>query len=440
MEKNIKTSRNPFLLFLPFLIILIIYVVLNPTHGNKGDEARYLEYAHNLLHGFYSPPPPHINLTNGPGYPIILMPFLGLGLPLITITIMNAVFYYLSIVFLFKALQKIVSEKITLFFSFFWACYYIAYQNLPFTHTETFTYLLISLLIFLLLKAFEAGDPRVTRKYIFLSGFIMGYIVLTKIAFVYVLLAMFLGSAVLFLINRKNINFRRGFFITLIGLATFIPYSIYTYHLTDRMFYWNTNTGVSMYWSTSTFPEEYGDWKQDLTEGTVEQGNFNIPGADDSLVAHHQKDYDRIFHGKGFTQEGLEQDDAFRKIAMDNIKAHPLKYIQNCVYNVGRLIFHYPFSQAVQRPKVLLVLPLNGIVFTLIIFCLIPTLMNWRKIPFSLRFLLVFTFLYLGLSSMVTAYVRMFTIIVPVLLFWFAVILQKTVKVKFNFRNDEPVK
>jgi hypothetical protein len=433
MIKNIKITNNPYLLFLPFLILFIIYVVIFPTNGQQGDEGRYLMFAQNLLHGYYSPPPPNINLTNGPGYPIILMPFMGLGLPLISITILNAIFYYLSIIFLFKALQQIVSPRITLIFSLFWACYYVAYQNIPFTHTETFTYLLISILIFSLIKAFKPGISREIKKFIFLSGFVIGYIVLTKIAFIYVLFVMLVGSGLLWIINRTAINYRKGIIIMLIGFATIMPYMIYTYHLTGRMFYWHTGSGAALYWSSSPFKDEYGDWKQDLKEGTIDMGNYNIPGAGDSLIAHHQKDYDEIFNGKGFTSEGMAQDDAFKKIAINNIKSHPLKYLQNCVYNAGRLIFHYPFSQAVQRPKVLLVFPINGIILTLMLFCLIPTFKNWRKLIFPLKFMLVFTLLYLGLSTLVTALVRMFTIIVPILIFWFAYIFQKTVRINFKF-------
>ena len=124
--KSIKITRNPYLLFLPFLIVLIIFAILNPT-GGYGDEYRYLMFANNLVHGFYSPPPPNVTLTNGPGYPIILMPFVALDLPLIYITLLNPFFYYFSIIFLYKALQKVVSYKITLIFSFFWVCYYIVY-------------------------------------------------------------------------------------------------------------------------------------------------------------------------------------------------------------------------------------------------------------------------------------------------------------------------
>ena len=375
--KKYKRISNPFILFLPFLLLFIAYVLIFPTNGHEGDEARYLMFANNLVHGFYSPPPPDINLTNGPGHPIILMPFIALGLPLVTITIMNAVFYYLSIIFLFKALKKIVSFRITLIFSFFWACYYVAYQNMPFTHTETFTYLLISLLIFFLVESFKNEDSRKKRNYSLLSGFILGYIVLTKVAFGYVLLFMLGGSVLLWLIDRKSLNYRKGLVIMLVSLATIMPYMIYTYHLTGRIFYWSTTSGNVLYWASTPYSDEYGDFKLTLDRVPVDMGNFNIPGAGDSLKAHHQKDYEEIYKYKG-----LEQDDAFKRIALRNIKSHPLKYLENCIYNVGRLIFHYPFSEAVQRPKVLLVFPINGIVFTLMLFCLIPTFKNWRRIPF----------------------------------------------------------
>ncbi|MDQ2719850.1 MAG: glycosyltransferase family 39 protein [Bacteroidota bacterium] len=434
MLKNFKITRNPYLLFFPFLVILIIYVLSKPSTG-EGDEARYLMFAHNLTHGFYSPPIPDINLTNGPGYPIILMPFVAMGAPLIVMTLLNAFFYYFSIIFLYKALQEIVSYKVTLIFSFFWACYYIAYQNITGVMTEPFTYLLISILVFSLIKAFKSENFNGGKRYIVLAGFILGYIVLTKIAFMYVLIAMILGSSLFWLFHREVTNYKKGSIVSLIGLATVLPYMIYAYHLTGRMFYWNTNTGASMYWSSNPFPDEYGDWKQDLKQGTVDFGNYNIPGSGDSLIAHHQRDYEVVFHSKDFTQSGMAPDDAFKKITMDNIKNHPLKYLQNCVYNAGRLMFHYPFSYAVQRPKVLLVFPVQGIIFTLILFCLIPTLINWRKLIYPLKFMLFLTLLYLGLSTMVTAYVRMFTIIVPILLFWFAYIFDNTVKIKLHFNQ-----
>jgi hypothetical protein len=41
MKKN-QVLENPYLLFLPFLIAFLIYIIINPTNGTSGDEARYL--------------------------------------------------------------------------------------------------------------------------------------------------------------------------------------------------------------------------------------------------------------------------------------------------------------------------------------------------------------------------------------------------------------
>ncbi len=354
-----KIFRNPYLLFLPFLILLLIYALLHPTKAN-GDEHRYLMFAQNLVHGFYSPPAPNINLENGPGYPLILAPFIACKVPVIYLTLLNPFFFYFSIIVLFKALQKITPFKIALIFSFFWACYYLAYQNIIYIMTETLTYMLISILIYSVVSLFQSKNSSTTRKYILLSGFVFGYIVLTKIAFIYVLLTMLLGTFILWGFNPKSAGYKKLSTISLVGLITILPYLIYAYQLTGKMFYWNTNTGDTLYWNSTPYSNEYGDWKDDLSQGAPDLSNYNIPGAQDTLIAHHQNDFDFINQ-----YSGEKRDAAFKQIALKNIKSHPFKFLQNCVYNLGRLIFHYPFSQAIERPKILLVFPVNGIVLTL---------------------------------------------------------------------------
>jgi hypothetical protein len=242
--------KNPFILFSPFLIAFLIWVIICPPNGTSGDEARYLGYAQNLIHGFYSPPPPNVRLINGPGYPIFLIPFIALNAPLVCITVMNAFFYYFSIILLFSALKEIVSFGIALSFSLVWAFYYVAYQSIPFIHTETFTYLLISMLIYAVLKAFRHDVTGKTNNYIILSGFIFGYIVLTKIIFGYVLLIMLTGSGLLWVSDRKNLNYRKSILIMLVSLTTIIPYLIYTYHLTGKVYFLG-NQNDSLYWMST---------------------------------------------------------------------------------------------------------------------------------------------------------------------------------------------
>lgn len=402
-----------------------------PTNGKGGDEFRYLWYAQNMLNGFYSPQSPNIQLINGPGYPIILMPFLALKLPLISMTIINALFYYFSIILLFKSLKKIVSFSLTLTFSLAWACYLIAYQNIPFIHTETFTYFLITILIYLTTNVFR--NSVFSIKQLIYTGFILGYIVLTKMIFGYVIIFILAGSIILWIINQKKINFRKILVINLIALITVTPYLIYTYNLTGRLFYWGMGSD-SLYWMTSTSDAEYGDWTSRLVQNPLVAANYNIKGADSILIANHQEDFNEILK-----YQGIEQDDEYYKFAIRNIKAHPLKYAQNVILNIGRLIFHYPFSQAIHKPRTLLIFPINGALLTLMFFSLIPTLLNWRRIPFYLKFLLFFIFLYLGASILVTALVRMFTIVVPILLFWIAYIVQNTLKIKLKIDHQDQV-
>src|SRR5689334_20771738 len=122
--RKFAIPKNPFLFFLPFLLFFIVMALVSPTHGNASDEDRYLMFAQNLAHGFYSPPAPGIDLGTGPGYPFIILPFVALSFPLVSMTILNAIFYYLSIVLLFKALRQIVSFNMALVVSLFWAFFY----------------------------------------------------------------------------------------------------------------------------------------------------------------------------------------------------------------------------------------------------------------------------------------------------------------------------
>jgi hypothetical protein len=99
--KNIKIFRNSFFLFLPFFILYVIIVLIYASPDLYGDESRYLAFATNLTHGFFSPSPPFLDLGNGPGYPLIMAPFVALKLPLISVKLLNALFYYISVVLLF---------------------------------------------------------------------------------------------------------------------------------------------------------------------------------------------------------------------------------------------------------------------------------------------------------------------------------------------------
>jgi hypothetical protein len=387
----------------------------------KGDEGGYIMFAQNLLHGFYSPPAPNINLWWGPGYPIFLTPFIAFHLPLICITLMNAVFQYLSIVLLFNTFLKFLEFRKAMLFSLFWAFCYSSYTYLSAILTETFTIFLISLLIFSVVNAFN----NLSKKYLCLSGFILGYIALTKVIFGYVILILLFGSIILWIKNKKNNDYRLSALMLLISFITVTPYLIYTHNLTGKLFYWGNSGGMSLYWMSTPYDNEYGNWVNESFTSNHKDGD--IANSTALLKLNHQKDIDEVTKYKG-----VEKDDAYKKIAINNIKSHPKKYIKNIIANISNLLFGFPAdSYTFQRP--LLTIWYFSILYSLMVFSLLPTIINWRKILFCIRFLLIFSFIYLGGSSLVSVGNRQFIIILPVLLFWVGYIINNSMKVKIKF-------
>ncbi len=440
--KLFKNIKNPFLIFLPFLIFYFILILIFASSGHHGDETRYLTYANNLTHGYYSPPFPYIDLGNGPGYPLILVPFILLHLPIIYIQLMNGLFYYLSIIFFFKVLQKIISFKISVIVSCVWAFYPTFYEKMPFILPEVFTSALIPLLLFSAFKAFTVDVKKQKVRYIFLTGFVFGYLALTKPIFGYVLMIMLLIFAFFWILKSKNANYKKSVQILLVALLITLPYLSYTYSLTGKIFYWSSFGGNNLYWMSSPYPGETGSWIEYPPVAKADR----IPGSEELIRLRHQKDFDRIFANKKVQQanirngvkeanatKGVKQDELFRQIAIENISSHPAKFLENCFSNAGRILFNFPYSYVPEKPSTLLRLPINGSLMVLILFSLVPTFINWKKILFPIRFLLLTSLLYFMGSLLGSADNRMFVMIVPILLFWIVYIFKKTISIKIKF-------
>jgi len=422
--RNLKFTRNPYLLFSPFLLLFIVIVLFVHTDTMEGDESGYLYFAQNLLHGFYSPPAPGINLWWGPGYPLLLVPFQALSLPLLSITLMNAVFQYLSLVFLFKAMSHFVEFRKALIFTLFWAFCFSSYRYLTLILTEPFIIFLISLLVLSLVRAFKGS----INKYVILSGFILGYIALTKVIFGYVLLFLLLWNVLLLIKNRKENDYRKTALILLIAFTTVMPYLLYTYNLTGRFYYWGNSGGMSLYWMSNPCENEYGSW---INEKFKQNEKNSVAGRPIPLLKmNHQKDIDEVLKYKG-----VQKDDAYKRIAIQNIKKNPLKYSKNVLANISCLLFDFPQTYTYQR--ILLKIWYFSILYTLILISLVLTIFNWRNIPFHIKFIVVFAFIYLGGSSLLSGASRQFVIIVPALLVWIAYVFDKSILVKIRFDKTE---
>jgi 4-amino-4-deoxy-L-arabinose transferase-like glycosyltransferase len=414
--------KNPFLLFLPFLLLFMAYILKLHSNNLQGDESRYIFFVKNMIQGFYSPKAPDINLTNGPCYPLIILPFYALNTSKLFIALMNALFQYLSIVFLFKALRQIVPFYLSLSFTLFWAFCFSSYNYMILIYTEPLTALLISLIAFFVIKGYKSSEA----KNYYIAGLLFGYLALTKVIFGYVIAIMLLAILLLWFKNLKAIRARNGAIMMIIAFAVTLPYLVYTYSLTGRIFYWGSAGNDSLYWMSTPYEYEYGTWNNLAFDANPEGPEKDL--GIKLLTENHAKDFESIKELKG-----IEYDEALKKIALSNIKSHPVKYIKNWFSNISRMLFGFPGNYTFEVP--LLKIWYFSIVYTLIIYAGIMTIFTWKNLPYSIRLLFCLSFIYLGGSSLVSADNRQFVIILPALYVWIAYILQQTIKI--NFKPDQ---
>ncbi|NDA62167.1 MAG: hypothetical protein EBX50_08995 [Chitinophagia bacterium] len=410
-----KISANPWINFLPFLAIYIIIAGITHQNEMQGDEGRYYMFAQNLAAGFYSPKAA-LNLWNGPGYPLVLVPFVWMNSPLLIPVLLNAFFQYVSLVFLFKSLKLLVSSSYSWIFSLCWAFYYVAYKELGWLYTEPLSSCLLCLFLYFFIK-FVLSDYAF--KYLISAGFFLGYLALTKVIFGYVILILLVILLAGFLLFKKQ-SIVQSAKMVLIALLINIPYLAYTYQQTGKLFYWANSGGMSLYWASTPFEGEWGDWNDD--HFTAYCGYDTIQPCNADLFAlHHQADYDSIYQF-----QGVARDDAFKMKALQNIRQYPGKYLKNCIANAGRLFFGLPFSYQYPRLATLARIPAGAFVFFLCIFSIISMLFYRGPYQIILLFLLTLLIVFLGATLAVATYQRMLTVVVPLiflltavqLLFW----------------------
>jgi len=411
---------NPWLIFSPFLAIFIILVLKLHSDKMEGDESRYFMYAQNLLQGFYSPKNV-VFLWNGPGYPLFLVPFLYFKLPLITIPLANAIMQYMSIVFLFKSIKAYTNTKVALLASLAWGVYYLGYQEIPSILTEPLTSFLMSSLLVSLSSYFTKGN----KNYLYISGIVIGLIVLTKFIFGYILLFMLIFGVAVYLIYqmKKIAQPKIKSLIIALGIAFVLvtPYLTHTYQLTNRVFYWGNSGGMNLYWMSTPYENEFGDWfPETLFIGQAISGT--------NLYKNHLSDINYFL-----TLKGIERDDAYKQKGIENIKKYPLKYIRNWFTNQGRLWFNFPQTGFSHSERGLLRFVPNAILLTFFLLSLYLWGINFKKCPIEINFLALFILSYLGMTSLISALPRQLTVSVPILLFWISFIQFKSTKVTIKF-------
>jgi len=404
-------KKNPFLFFLPFLILYMILIIILAKDVFHGDEPRYLDFAENLTKGFYSPPPPEINIKNGPGYPIVITPFTALNFPLIYFKLLNAVFLYLAVVFFYKTLIFYTEEKTARFFAILFGFYFPFFKNLLYVVTEIFSVFLVTLFVYFYCSLFRKENIKFIK--VLIPSFILAYLAMTKVIFGYVI-SVGIIIFIIYSFMNKSVKARFTALIFILALLFCSPYLIYTYTLTGKVFCWGGGGGV-LYWMSSPYEGEYGDWASRRLNRSPQQKK------------NHFEFFDSISK-----LNPVERNDAEMKEAINNIKKHPKKYFANWLANIGRMLFSYPFSYTPQSLKTYFTIVPNMFIVVFSVLCSYITVINRRRVHQEVFLILIFISIYLLGSSLLSADRRMFFLALPVIGLWIAYILDSFVRIKLD--------
>ena len=424
-------SERRFEVFIFFLLAALYSVIVIKTQSSIliGDENRYIAHAKAILNGKWTPEDNEMWLWNGPGYPTILAFFMLLFSDIITpVRLLNAFLLSGAIILFYRTALNGSSHKAALVFSGFFAFYILIWKSLPYLLTEILTIFLLTLLMYQL-----ANFKNSIQNWI-KAGLTIGFLCMVKFVFGYIILLIILFSGFYYYFKRgEQFRFIRNSFI--IGFVFCTPWLGYTYALTGKFLYWGASGGTTIYWMSNPTPHEYGEWMDLSFESAL-----GVKGAKEGYIASHGAEIHRI--RQNFTR--VERDNEFKRIALDNIKKHPKKYLQNVWCNVGRYFFNYPFSYYPQQPSTLINVFINGPILGLILLLLIPSFRRFNVLPAHIQLGLVLFLIYSGVSILVSSYIRMFYVFIPCLFLWFSYMLDKitfhfNANHNFNLNNDKPL-
>ncbi len=388
----------------PLLLVYIVIVLVANTDKFDGDEGRYVMYAKNLLKGYYSPPD-QIYLWNGPGYSIVLMPFVKFNLPFLTAKLLNSLFLFAAIIYFLNTLRLYISDRSSLFFAYILGIYPGFSRYIHQIVTEQISVFLVCGFMFHFCK-FHREEKYHWTHFLFASVYV-GYLALTKQLFGYVILVGLIVFLCLYLLKKKE-EYKKTFLVYLLALACCIPYLSYTYSLTGKHFYWGSQGGLFLYLMSSPYEDEYGDWFERKSK-------------------HHSKFYQEL---AGLPS--VERDERMKKEALNNMLNNPVKYLFNWAANVGRLWFNYPFSYKEQKLSNYFYIIPNMFIFVFSILCLYPAYVGRRLIPFEIYALIFFVLVSFGGHSIVIAENRYYWPLLPVLMLLNSFTLNKLVRIQIR--------
>jgi 4-amino-4-deoxy-L-arabinose transferase-like glycosyltransferase len=361
------------------------------------DEIRYLGFADNLIHGFYSPPDV-IHLWSSPGYPLLLAPFRAIGFGPGALRLLNALLLVAAVCCFFRFLRNHLPDRAALLGAFALGLYFPVWKFLLSLMTEVLALFLVCLLLWAWSEILRR--ERVSWGWLAVAGIAFAWLALTRAIFGYVLFACLAVYLVCALLTRMQ-SARRLLLAHLIAAVLCLPWLAYTYSLTGKLFYWATAGGMSFYWMTSSGEGDfYGDW----------QGPNEV--RDTEELAPHREFFRQIS-----LMDEVRCDDALKAEARENLAAHPAVYLRNLAANLSRIFFSFPYTHTEQKLSTLFYALPNSFLLAYVTLAIVRMARRARAAFVTLHPYLLFAAAGFAGTALLSAYPRMLFPFVPIMLF-----------------------
>jgi 4-amino-4-deoxy-L-arabinose transferase-like glycosyltransferase len=408
--EDLLPSRRPCVFLM--LAVFLVYGVLGVLRHSEEliwDEARYLEYAMNFNQGFYVTDK-EPNFVNGPGYPVLLMPFTGSAQAALGARLLNAVFMAGATGFIWLTVRRYAGAG----WAFSGAVLMAFHPTLVWMGfalmSEPLSVFLVTGFMWSFTHALRDRGWRWTVG----AALFLGWLVLTRVFFGHVLMATAMLCLSLMLVRPWRQKLARALVILGGAFLLCTPYLAYTQAKTGQFLCWSTNSGELLYWMSSHHEGENGHWfgKRDV---------HSLP----EVAPLHSEFYKEV-HSRPI----LERERMFKEAAVRNFKANPARVAYNWACNLTRLAFGFPRSHQVEELRTITLILFNGPVIFMAAVAGLLGLWFWRTVPVEVWLLMGFAAFYLGGSTLAPCLPRYFVLMVPVLWLGIAQVWSRHVVVK----------
>lgn len=391
-------TRRELGLLLPLLALYLAAFWVFPHHAD--DEAGYITLAERLTHGRYvagdpdallDADPSYPDLWFGPGLPGMLAPLVALQAPTSVLRLTGPAFLFAAVALFYVLGRRSWGPRTALLAAYAFGLYPPFWALLPNLHSEP-----LAILCVVAAMLGIAGYVRDGRGASFLlASAALAALALTRVAYGWVLILLLICSALWWIVRRSRVAFRIAA-IAAVALVFCSPWLAYTYAKTDRPLVWGNSGSLSLYWMSSPYPGDTGEWRK-------ADEVFRNP----ELAPHRP-----FFSGlRGLTL--AEQNAEIERQAIRNIARHPGSYLGNVAANVSRLAFNAPFSETAWRWDDLFYAVPNLLLAAAVLASIVVLIPRRRFLPPETVPFVLIGVLAVLLHVLVAAYPRMLAPIVP---------------------------